>query len=405
MEKAISSDLIRGHIDTIILHSLVDGDKFAQQISDFIEKKSNGEYIINQATLYSSLKRLENLKYVTAYWNDSENGRRRFFKLTEQGNNVANQNLSNWSYSREIIDKLMDLQSEPIYKTQVVEKIVEKVVHVPQPAFNQQPVVEIAKQEPQINIIAENIQQTTIKEESISEQEINFRNILNGLISESRLSIEKNAQEKQKTEIIPTPHVEKNDEKLKLNETITASNYNELKPANSNGNIDYGEMAEQAEKDGYKLRFSTKESKKIKGAIYSNKINLYASLATFLLVMIEYLIVMTCCKKILAPSAIVVILSILSLAIFPITITTIFFVNPLATSKIIKKDSVLTALIVVFNLLLVTFAIDLLIGIDLTNTFYLIVAFIIPCILYFDIFIYFSIKYYLSKRKNFSTEK
>ena len=61
MENSISSDLIRGHIDTIILHSLTSGNKYAQQISDFIEEKSDNKYVINQATLYSSLKRLENL--------------------------------------------------------------------------------------------------------------------------------------------------------------------------------------------------------------------------------------------------------------------------------------------------------------------------------------------------------
>ena len=64
MEKpSISSDLIRGHIDTIILHVLSFGDKFAQQISDEINVKSENKYQINQATLYSSLKRLENLKF------------------------------------------------------------------------------------------------------------------------------------------------------------------------------------------------------------------------------------------------------------------------------------------------------------------------------------------------------
>ena len=42
MEQQISSDLIRGHIDTIILHTLVSSDKFAQQIrkrhSEIFEK-------------------------------------------------------------------------------------------------------------------------------------------------------------------------------------------------------------------------------------------------------------------------------------------------------------------------------------------------------------------------------
>ena len=31
MEHSISSDLIRGHIDTIILHTLIDGDKYPHQ--------------------------------------------------------------------------------------------------------------------------------------------------------------------------------------------------------------------------------------------------------------------------------------------------------------------------------------------------------------------------------------
>ena len=37
---SISSDLIRGHIDTIILHALTENDKYAQQISEVIESKS-----------------------------------------------------------------------------------------------------------------------------------------------------------------------------------------------------------------------------------------------------------------------------------------------------------------------------------------------------------------------------
>ena len=110
MDKiSISSDLIRGHIDTIILHSLLSGDKFAQQISDVVKTKSDGKYEINQATLYSSLKRLEKLEYIKGYWHDSVGGRRRYFNLTESGKQYVEDNLTNWSFSRSIIDKLMDI--------------------------------------------------------------------------------------------------------------------------------------------------------------------------------------------------------------------------------------------------------------------------------------------------------
>lgn len=66
----ISSDLIRGHINTIILRSLYDGDKYGYDIINEIEKKSGGLYTLKQPTLYSALKRLESLKYVESYYGD-----------------------------------------------------------------------------------------------------------------------------------------------------------------------------------------------------------------------------------------------------------------------------------------------------------------------------------------------
>ena len=40
--SAISSDLIRGHINTIILRTLYDGDKYGYEIINEIEEKSKG---------------------------------------------------------------------------------------------------------------------------------------------------------------------------------------------------------------------------------------------------------------------------------------------------------------------------------------------------------------------------
>ena len=43
-QQSISADLIRGHINTIILRSLYDGDKYGYDIINEIEKKSGGMY-------------------------------------------------------------------------------------------------------------------------------------------------------------------------------------------------------------------------------------------------------------------------------------------------------------------------------------------------------------------------
>ena len=104
----ISSDLIRGHINTIILRSLYDGDKYGYDIINEIEKKSGGLYSLKQPTLYSALKRLESLQYVKSYYGEFSNGgRRKYFTLTDLGRKVTEQNLSEWEYSRTIIDSLI----------------------------------------------------------------------------------------------------------------------------------------------------------------------------------------------------------------------------------------------------------------------------------------------------------
>ena len=87
-EKSVSSDLIRGHINTIILRSLYDGDKYGYEIIAEIEHKSHGQYSLKQPSLYSALKRLEKDGYVTSYWGGSVGGgRRKYFSRlrTESG--------------------------------------------------------------------------------------------------------------------------------------------------------------------------------------------------------------------------------------------------------------------------------------------------------------------------------
>ncbi len=107
-EKGVSSDLIRGHINTIILRSLYDGDKYGYEIIAEIERKSSGQYTLKQPSLYSALKRLEKDGYITSYWGGSVGGgRRKYFSLTDEGKAVSEQNQAEWEYSRTIIDSLI----------------------------------------------------------------------------------------------------------------------------------------------------------------------------------------------------------------------------------------------------------------------------------------------------------
>jgi len=109
-KSTISSDLIRGHINTIILRTLYERDKYGYEIIEEIESKSHGQYSLKQPTLYSALKRLESQGYINAYWKTdevSQGGRRKYYTLTESGKEIAEKNQAEWEYSRTVIDSLI----------------------------------------------------------------------------------------------------------------------------------------------------------------------------------------------------------------------------------------------------------------------------------------------------------
>ena len=113
-KSSISADLIRGHINTIILRALYERDKYGYEIINDIERKSHNQYSLKQPTLYSALKRLENQGYIIAYWKSDEvssGGRRKYFTLTDSGREITERNLAEWEYSRTIIDNLISDRS------------------------------------------------------------------------------------------------------------------------------------------------------------------------------------------------------------------------------------------------------------------------------------------------------
>jgi PadR family transcriptional regulator PadR len=107
-DNKISSDLLRGHTDTIILKLLMDGDKYGYEISKLIQTNSCNEYELKEATMYSSLKRLESDGSITSYWGDeTQGGRRRYYRITEKGRQVYVENKNNWEYAKRILDQLL----------------------------------------------------------------------------------------------------------------------------------------------------------------------------------------------------------------------------------------------------------------------------------------------------------
>ena len=104
----LTSDLLRGHTDTIILRLLSEGDRYGYEITKLVFERSGQEYELKEATMYSSLKRLESDGHITSYWGDESQGdRRKYYRITENGKELYQTNRHNWNYAKKILEELL----------------------------------------------------------------------------------------------------------------------------------------------------------------------------------------------------------------------------------------------------------------------------------------------------------
>ena len=107
-EQTINSDLIRGHIDTIILKILLAGDSYGYEIMKAVLINSGNEYELKEPSLYTSLRRLEKQGDVQSYWGDeSQGGRRKYYCITNHGKSILEKALDEWVSAQKIINKLL----------------------------------------------------------------------------------------------------------------------------------------------------------------------------------------------------------------------------------------------------------------------------------------------------------
>jgi DNA-binding PadR family transcriptional regulator len=114
--EPFSSDLLRGHTDTIVLGVLRGTDRYGFEIYKTIRDATGGDYEIKEATLYATFRRLVKDGLVEAYWGDeTQGGRRKYYRITDSGRAVYARNVNDWTATAHIINTLLSLR-EPSVK-------------------------------------------------------------------------------------------------------------------------------------------------------------------------------------------------------------------------------------------------------------------------------------------------
>lgn len=105
---SISSDVIRGYNDTIILFLLHDKPSYGYEMSKMIRELTDEKYVIKETTLYSAFSRLEKNGYVESFSSSPDGGKKRtYYQITDMGREYYQIKCEEWKLTKEVVEKFI----------------------------------------------------------------------------------------------------------------------------------------------------------------------------------------------------------------------------------------------------------------------------------------------------------
>lgn len=106
----LSKEIIKGHIESIILSLLKEKDYYGYELAKKIRDSSKQLFEIKDGTLYVVLNRLEGSELVKSYWGDCKSGgaRRRYFTITPEGIKYLESKKVEWRFLKSILNYFLE---------------------------------------------------------------------------------------------------------------------------------------------------------------------------------------------------------------------------------------------------------------------------------------------------------
>lgn len=105
----VHSDIIRGHIEAVVLKLIIEQDRYGYEISNCIKLRTEGLFVIKEATLYSVVKRLEERDLIESYIGTETHGKkRRYYKITRLGKAYFKEKMREWKELKVVLQTLLE---------------------------------------------------------------------------------------------------------------------------------------------------------------------------------------------------------------------------------------------------------------------------------------------------------
>lgn len=89
--------LLKGTVSIMVLTVLRENDMYGYQIIKELEQRSDNVFSLNEGALYPILHKLETDAYISSYWEESEQGRKRkYYHLTSKGTALYENKIREW---------------------------------------------------------------------------------------------------------------------------------------------------------------------------------------------------------------------------------------------------------------------------------------------------------------------
>jgi transcriptional regulator len=102
-------DVLQGTLDLMVLQTLdTMGTQHGYGIARRIEQVSEDTLKLNEGTVYASLMRLLQRRWISASWGTSENNRKaRFYAITKAGRRQLTEETANWQRIADVMARLL----------------------------------------------------------------------------------------------------------------------------------------------------------------------------------------------------------------------------------------------------------------------------------------------------------
>ena len=89
-------EILKGHLELLVLTALRSGPGHGYWIIREIGARSEGEFELNEGTIYPALHRLEKSGYVSSSWSEVGGRKRRVYRLSRKGRFALSEQTHDW---------------------------------------------------------------------------------------------------------------------------------------------------------------------------------------------------------------------------------------------------------------------------------------------------------------------